>query len=714
MARIFAGVTINEIGSPLVPGAPGNLRLSGTLVPNPQSDNLRLSYDAPVIPAGGTPATEYRIYQDGVHVKTGTTMRPNVLSLTPGTTYKFRVSAVNTFGEGAKSNELTVTTLGGGAPPGAPSNLRGVGTPGLDRATLAWDVETPSPTEPTTGYNVYESTGTTPVASTAAGVLTVEVLDLASSTTYSYTVKAVNAIGESAASAPVEITTGSAPVNHRRADDLRSDYSAINTKTSYGPGTTYGYNANTTDWSSTDAVGDHLIALGYGIYREKVAISGPAAAKQSRILARLAAAGMRWHVTIGSTRNDPQTPNLTTMSEAEVRVEAKNQVSEALAKLVGYIPLAPGGDITKLLHSLAGPNEVDNVGDCGTNWARNQAIFQNELWQQARNGRDVPSYVATFQDIPIAAPSTRTDLIDNLPKADEAGRGGVLNTPGYIIDRCELGNPHLYQHGVSPHKDLQSMLNAITPISNGYPAVFSETGYNHSGWDSNGNYLGPITVGGGLAVPDWVAATYQVRAVPVFALKKAVYILFELLDDIDNPATLGVRQAHFGQLRMPTNALATSTPPTWVLTPQYYATRRFHNLLKDRPGGDAVRPTFELNALSRTVTPPTGVNVNFRQMLLEKSNGHWLLLIWRDVDVWNASPNAEGTPITVPEVNVSIQFPVARTITVYQPNTATATNKTGTTAVNAPAVSGFNAVALGANTPLQIPLGANLRVVDIS
>jgi endoglucanase len=97
---------------------------------------------------------------------------------------------------------------GGGTPdtqpPTTPANLR-VTTTTSSTVTLAWDASTDD-VSGVTGYQVFRGTGTTPVG-TPSG-LTFTDTGLAASTTYSYTVRAVDGTGKvSAASAAVNGTT---------------------------------------------------------------------------------------------------------------------------------------------------------------------------------------------------------------------------------------------------------------------------------------------------------------------------------------------------------------------------------------------------------------------------------------------------------------------------------------------------------------------------
>ena len=115
--------------------------------------------------------------------------------VTNGTTYFYKVSAVNSVGEGAFSNEVSITP---GTVPAAPvlTSTAGNGSVGL-----AW---TPGSNGglPVTGYRIYRSlqSGTETLAATVAGTTYFDTT-VVNGVYYTYRVSAVNAAGEGAKSA---------------------------------------------------------------------------------------------------------------------------------------------------------------------------------------------------------------------------------------------------------------------------------------------------------------------------------------------------------------------------------------------------------------------------------------------------------------------------------------------------------------------------------
>jgi len=153
--------------------------------------------------------TGYTVLRDGTPIATIAATNHGDTGLTAGTSYTYTVFAVDAAGNAsAQTAPVTATTAAAPPPdttsPSAPTNL--VATPGTNAINLTWGASTDNVA--VTGYIVRRNS--TPVATSAA---TNHVdTGLTVSTTYSYTVSAVDAAGnESAQTAPVTATTAAAP-----------------------------------------------------------------------------------------------------------------------------------------------------------------------------------------------------------------------------------------------------------------------------------------------------------------------------------------------------------------------------------------------------------------------------------------------------------------------------------------------------------------------
>lgn len=155
-------------------------------------------------------ARSYKIYRatsvDGIFKVIGTSSKPSFTnkSLTPSTKYYYKVSAVNTNGEGPLS--AAVMGLTKGIPPVQVSKLK-MANATSDRITLTWQVANTA-----TNYSVYRSS----LSSTSSFVLvgtcsdpTYTDANVTPSTTYYYKVSAVNENGEGSQSSAIKCTTKS-------------------------------------------------------------------------------------------------------------------------------------------------------------------------------------------------------------------------------------------------------------------------------------------------------------------------------------------------------------------------------------------------------------------------------------------------------------------------------------------------------------------------
>ena len=159
----------------------------------PGNQYLLLTWDPPGFD-GGTPVTEYRVYEDG-SLLGNTSERMFVHSLlSPGEMHTYQVHAINLAGEGAGS-----TPFSGAAdiPPGPPSNLSL--RAGVNNATLSWERPLDNGGSDPCGYIIYRAEGDgemKPVISLDAAVLGHVDYGLNRSTSYRYRVSSFNLAGE--------------------------------------------------------------------------------------------------------------------------------------------------------------------------------------------------------------------------------------------------------------------------------------------------------------------------------------------------------------------------------------------------------------------------------------------------------------------------------------------------------------------------------------
>src|SRR5216117_2453864 len=195
------------------PSAPQNLAATGG------NAQVTLTWQAPASD-GGSPITNYKIYRGGApSTETLLTTVGNVLTytdsaVTNGVTYYYQVSAVNSPGEGAKSNEASSTPNAPPpppTPPSAPTNL--VATGGNAQVTLTWQAPASNGGSPITNYRIYRGTSSNgeTLKATIGNVLTYTDTSVTNGVTYYYQVSAVNNVGEGPRSNEASATPSAAP-----------------------------------------------------------------------------------------------------------------------------------------------------------------------------------------------------------------------------------------------------------------------------------------------------------------------------------------------------------------------------------------------------------------------------------------------------------------------------------------------------------------------
>ncbi len=404
----------------------------------------------------------------------------------------------------------------------------------------------------------------------------------------------------------------------RMSDDICESY-CISTKSYY---------ANSV-YSNADAVVGLLEDLGARIVRERVTTGGSSGSLlQQSVMPRLAAAGIRWHGTVGELADWPN-------AEA-VHADVFGVLTSIYAPMFDM-------DLSLLMHSFAGCNEVDGPvvdGAPDPEWAVHARLMQQTLWAQAKGN-------PLTQRIPVAGPSTRTDVT--------AERAAELGDLSQWCDR--FGNAHMYSRGVSPTEGIDQQIETLRPC---FPDadrwIFSETGYNDSPQSNTG-----------ITVPEDAVAVYAIRGICDFFTRDAIYGRFELLDDpdvIDYTSQASIdqtadRQAHFGLVAMTEDSVAAATPDTWRKKPEYYATQRFLSLLSDR--GAAFSPA----GLTIRVT---GGGSDLQRLVLQKRDDRHYLALWRNVDIVTPYPDARPVPVEPDTVTVELLHP--RPVAVYEPGTS--------------------------------------------
>ena len=201
--RDYSGSSYLLLGTYTTPGAPSGV--TGT----PGDGQVQLSWTAPGT-GGGATISGYQIESKTggtpwtiatANTGTSATNHP-VTGLTNGTTYQFRVAAINPAGTGPASEPSEPVT-----PRTTPSAPNGVtGTPGDGHVQLLWTAPASDGGAAISGYQIESSTGGglwAPIAANTATTTTHRTITgLTNGTTYQFRIAAINAAGTGPASEP--------------------------------------------------------------------------------------------------------------------------------------------------------------------------------------------------------------------------------------------------------------------------------------------------------------------------------------------------------------------------------------------------------------------------------------------------------------------------------------------------------------------------------
>jgi uncharacterized repeat protein (TIGR03806 family) len=157
--------------------------------------------------SGGSGLAGYRVFRNGTQIATGISSTAySDTTVAPGATHSYTVRALDNAGNvSTESNVATVTTGSDGTPPSAPSGLTATAS-GSTRVDLSWSAATDSGGSGLAGYRVLRNG-----VQIASGITSTVYADnaVAPSTSYSYTVRAIDGAGNvSADSNTAQATTG--------------------------------------------------------------------------------------------------------------------------------------------------------------------------------------------------------------------------------------------------------------------------------------------------------------------------------------------------------------------------------------------------------------------------------------------------------------------------------------------------------------------------
>ncbi len=292
------------------------------------------------------------------------------------------------------------------------------------------------------------------------------------------------------------------------------------------------------------------------------------------------------------------------------------------------------------VEAIEGPNEWDNFGP--SNWVDGLRSFQAELYKAAKAN-------PATRHLPVIAPAMAWR-----ESIDKVGRQTGV---------ADIANSHLYPGGRNPSVEIDDYLAASKNQAGTDLSYVTEAGYHNA----------VNTTGGHHPVSEAVSATYLPRmlAEHVLAGTDRLYT-YELFDGASD-SSASDQEASFGMLRADGSA-----------KPQFRAMKNMISLLND------TEEAFTPGSLSYSTS---GVGSELRQLLTQRSDGTFVLLLWRDVSIW--SPGSRSR-MAVDSDSVTVSLPQPRSYKVNQPN------------------SGAEPLTVGAASSITIPLGSQLVALTLS
>jgi hypothetical protein len=269
------------------------------------------------------------------------------------------------------------------------------------------------------------------------------------------------------------------------------------------------------------------------------------------------------------------------------------------------------------LAAIEGPNEVDNQPFVynGSSSLSSVAQFQHALYTTVNADpllRDIPLYNLTL------AQNTSTNLAQL----------------GDLSSAADYANVHAYVwSGTTPFAVLQDYIARGQVDAPGRPTVFTETGYD--------NVLSDTMSG----VNERVQAKYTLDTLlDAYKLGVEKTYLYELFDEVVDPTN---PYANYGLFHNDGSPKLAAT-----------AIHNLSQLLQD-PGASS---SFTPSKLDYSVS---GLPSSGQQLVLEKSNGTFDLMLWAEAKIWDPSSHTE---IAAPNNDVTVNLGhVYSTVNVYDP-----------------------------------------------
>ncbi len=276
------------------------------------------------------------------------------------------------------------------------------------------------------------------------------------------------------------------------------------------------------------------------------------------------------------------------------------------------------GQLGTAVDAFEGVNEWNFSGHA--NWAAEARAHQQRLYRAVNANPRTAS-------VPVLGPAI---------SANASSQRSIL---GDLSPYLDYGNNHLYPGGRAPSWRIDEQLLSARIVSGRKPVMFTEAGYHNALNDSSGHR--PTSEGATAVYGPKLLAEHFSRGV------SRVY-LYDMVDDQLN-ASLNNHEDHLGLLH---NDLSEK--------PVFGALRNLLRLTSDPGAG------FTPGSLKYSLV---GAPADLRHILLQKRDGKFLLLLWRDVTIWD-----QVREVSVPVTAATMGVHLARSspVSVFRPSSSAA------------------------------------------
>lgn len=276
------------------------------------------------------------------------------------------------------------------------------------------------------------------------------------------------------------------------------------------------------------------------------------------------------------------------------------------------------------------------------NWVAELRAHQTALWKAAKAN-------PTTARMPVLSPSLGS-------KQDFSALGNISGLSNY-------GNIHNYPGGRLPSTDIATTMASARINSGNQPIMTTETQYQNALRTSSG-HKPTSEKAAGVYAPRLLLENYSRGVARMFN--------YELFDQKVDPAKADI-EMNFGLIRT-----------DGTRKPAFNAMSNLLNLLADPGAG------FQPGRLDYKVA---NAPADLKQMLVQKRDGRFYLVLWRDVRVWDQVARKD---VPVQPHNVTVNLGRSAKVATFLPSTQRAATRT------LPATRSITVPMAGQTTVLQV------------